>query len=285
MKTMIKRFVATPKKLAVAVAASCLSMGLTVPSQDAWAGEDTVAMEQRIQQLEATLQAMQDELARVRETAEQPMAKVEVLEERVAVVESVPHKKNSRVFFRGGFARNDTDRTGNILTDSNADNSGAGVNVGGLGVNTSDLTGNRPNGDNEAWYFGAGLEHNLTDDLWGFMDDTNVLAEIMFEYKEFDSETLNRAPLATAANDSVNAAAGTAGDVTAAVCASNLVNPGGNFGIVQNNGGPYGSCVNSVHVTQFTLSASPKVRFMNSSPCISLDYPCGFCFSCCESAF
>ena len=106
----------------------------------------------------------------------------------------------------------------------------------------------------------------MTPDLFGLWDDTSLWAEIMFEYKEFDQVDLNRAPLSTAANDSVNAASEThfvlePADGIVPVCASNDLIPTGTSGLITGNGGPYGHCSNSVHVTQFTLSAAPKIKF------------------------
>ena len=242
----------------------------TYGQKGAHAHGNAAAMEQRIQQLENALRSMQGEMTQLRGTS----GEVAKLEEKVETLGSSgggSGEKRHMVFFRGGYARNDHDRYGDILTDANADNSGgAATNIAGLGVSTSDLTGNKANGDRDAWYFGAGFDFSLTDDFWGLVPSTEVLAELQFEYKEFDAQDLNRAPLGTAANDSVNAAAGTAGEFngalpTSPVCATNATNPGGSSGLIQNNAGPYGSCSNSVHVTQFTLSASPKIKFMKGS--------------------
>ena len=204
------------------------------------------------------------------------MDRVQVLEERVAVVESVPHKAKAMVFFRGGFARNNKNRYGDILTDSNADNGGGAADslafdaLGAI-VTTSDLTGNDENGNRDGWYFGAGIEHVLTDDLWGLWGNTEALGEIMFEYKEFDRESLRRAPLPTAAGDSAEAAAGF-GSVPSAVCGPGVLNDG------VGGAGAYGNCTNTVTVTQFTLTASPKIKFMEGSALRPWIIPVGFGF-------
>ena len=246
---------------------ACIAVAVIAASNIVMADPHTDALEKRLKIMEKQMGMMQDELALVREEARQPSAKAIELEEWVAKVKKIePYEKKNMVFFRGGFARNDTDRTGDILTDANTDGSGSSAlpaNFGGL--NTRDFTGNPSNGNNNGWYFGAGIEHSITEDLFGLWDDTEMFGEILFEYKEFDSHTLNRAPLPTAANDSVNAAAnahGLTADQSIPVCASNLLEPKGNSGLIANNGGPYGSCINSVTVTQFTLTASPKIKFM-----------------------
>ncbi|HIG65548.1 MAG TPA: hypothetical protein EYQ43_08360, partial [Methyloprofundus sp.] len=71
------------------------------------------------------------------------------------------------VSFRGGFARNNEPRYGEILTDT-----------GGFG--------GQVNGEQEGWYVGAALDLVLSDDFFTLDDSIEVLGEIMFEYKEFD---------------------------------------------------------------------------------------------------
>ena len=114
-----------------------------------------------------------------------------------------------------------------------------------------------------------------------------VLAEIMFEYKEFDRTNLRRAPLATAANDSVNGVAVDGGTGTGAVVAADVLSSGPVCNGRENatlststaaGAGPYGSCSNSVTVTQFTLSASPKIKFMEGSDFRPWVIPAGFAF-------
>ena len=256
---------------------ACIAAAVIAASNIVMADPHTDALEKRLKIMEKQMRMMQDELARVREEARQPSAKALELEEWVAKVQKIePYEKKNMVFFRGGFARNDTDRTGDILTDANTDASGSTI------LNTQDFTGNPRNGDNRGWYFGAGIEHSITEDLFGLWDDTEMFGEILFEYKEFDSHTLNRAPLPTAANDSVNAAANAHGITegqSIPVCASNLLKPDGTSGLIVNNGGPYGSCTNNVTVTQFTLTASPKIKFMKGGDFRPWIIPAGFTFN------
>lgn len=237
----------------------------------------TTVLESRIKQMEESMRMMQSELSRVRSEAAKPGERVDVLEERVTMVERAPKKKNNMVFFRGGWSRNDHSREGSILTDANALNEGTGGNVGGLGVTTSQLTGNSPNGDEDGWYFGAGFDLNLSDDMFGLWEGTNLLGEISFTYKQFASKNLNRAPLGTAANDSATGAVG-AGELNAAVCGgvANVLGVSNTAGLVSNGGGPYGSCSANVTVTQFTITASPKIKFMEGSKLRPWIIPAGF---------
>jgi opacity protein-like surface antigen len=84
--------------------------------------------------------------------------------------------------------------------------------------------------DGEGWYVGAGFDHRLTDDLWGISDMASVDGEVMFEYKNFGSSH----------NTLVEAATGT---------------------VVTGNGLTSGVTTIENQLTQFTLTASPKIKF------------------------
>ena len=77
-------------------------------------------------------------------------------------------------------------------------------------------------GDNDGWYVGAGFDHNLTDDVWGLWDGAEVDGEVMFEYKNF----------------------GTGSNTLIAINSTSGVT-----GTIENK------------ITQFTLTASPKIKF------------------------
>jgi len=80
------------------------------------------------------------------------------------------------------------------------------------------------------WYVGAGVDFGLTNDLWGYLPKTDVSGEIMFEYKQFANNVKGNA-LANIPTMLVGAPE----------------NP------------------RNVTVSQFTLTASPKIRFMEGS--------------------
>jgi len=84
--------------------------------------------------------------------------------------------------------------------------------------------------DNDGWYTGAGFDFNLTDDVWGLMPGTSVYAELMFEYKNFSNSVQGNA----LANNPT-------------LLVGDVVNP------------------RSVTVSQFTLTASPKIKFFEGS--------------------
>jgi len=136
-----------------------------------------------------------------------------------AQVSNFASDNGNMVFFRAGFAGNASGREGQILPDTG----GAAAQV---------------NGDKDGAYFGAGFDFSLNDDLFGFHDGTEVLAEIMFEYKEYQKTKLDVAalPLVAGLSDTSN----------------------------------------YVTVSQFTLSAAPKVKFLKGSKFRPWVIPMGF---------
>jgi hypothetical protein len=76
------------------------------------------------------------------------------------------------------------------------------------------------------WYIGAGIDHRLTNDFWGLTDLMALDGELMFEYKNFGQSS----------NMLVSGA-------------STVLGPAGTLGSIQNQ------------ITQFTLAASPKIKF------------------------
>jgi len=152
--------------------------------------------------------------------------------EGAEAVRSAASDNGNMVFFRGGYANNKMSRN-DILT-----------NIGGA-------NGNGP-ASNDGWYFGAGFDFNLSQDAFGFHDSTEILAELMFEYKEFDRLTSAANPLATTVNSAIEGGA----------------TDGSNLGIVAGAG--------SVTMSQFSLTASPKVKFMKGSKFRPWIVPVGF---------
>ena len=151
------------------------------------------------------------------------------LKQRIAELENRPapvapaRTKDNMVFFRGGWAHANNHRDG-VSINSQV------VPVGAQGVS-----------DKDAWYFGAGLDFSVDDNLFGLMNNTEVLGEVMFEYKEF-SNHVNGNALAN--------------------------NPS------QLAGGAYNP--RTVTVSQFSLAASPKIKFMKGSDFRPWIIPVGF---------
>ncbi len=141
-------------------------------------------MHSNMQVMQSGMQAMQGELEKLRSESSQVTQKVEHIQQNeqkiqqassAKTVEVKEKNKNNMVFFRGGFAHNTQHHNG-LTFQSNVVPAGAQ---------------DRP--DKNAWYFGAGFDWNLTNDAWGMAPKTSVLAELMFEYKEFSSHVQGNA--------------------------------------------------------------------------------------------
>jgi len=135
------------------------------------AAKAVYAAPSKVDMLEAQLRAMQDEVAALRgqvHTAA-PVASVEAqkvqdLDARVATVETAAAKhaskaKNHMIYFRGGFAANDS-----VMVATTG--SGAG---------------------REGWNFGAGLDFSLTDNMFGLLNKTELLGELDLNYVDLGS--------------------------------------------------------------------------------------------------
>lgn len=144
------------------------------------------AANNKVEALEAQVQAMQYELQALRSEARRPVTtadsmKVQELDQWMASMKSEPSRKSgskdNMVFFRGGYAHADSLRGGTL------DPTAAGGNAGGA------LNG--AIGNQDAWYFGAGFDWSLDDSLFGMMSGTEVIAELMFDYKELGDKKPN----------------------------------------------------------------------------------------------
>lgn len=220
----------TKTKLALGVATATLTMAgaLVSPQATAHSKAERVAeaansraeaLEAQMNQMSQMMQSMQAELNRVKAEATRPSAeseKVQELDQWMTSVKSQPAKADDHhdntLFFRGGFAHMDQARNG-VSIQSQV------VPVGA-----------QDQSDTDGWYIGAGFDFSLTDDAWGMMDNTQVLAELLVEYKEYGTDIQGNA----LANDPT-------------ILAGGGLNP------------------RSVTVNQLTLAAAPKVKFMKGS--------------------
>lgn len=231
----------TKTKLAVGVASATLAMAgvMAAPQAAAHSKAERVAaatdkkveaLESQVRQMNSMMKAMQAELARVKTAPSQADPRVQELDEWMASVRSKPVKEETRdnmVFFRGGWARVDHTRNGVSIQSQVAP------------------VGAQDQADKDGFYVGAGFDFSLDDNLFGLMDNTEVLAELMFDYKEFSNNTQGNA---LANNPTI--VAGPALDAA-----------GGNaFGTTN-----IGAQPRDVTVSMFTLSASPKIKFMKGS--------------------
>lgn len=164
----------------LAVAAAMLACGVG----SAAAADDVAALQARLAQMEQQMAALKAELAKVAATAPAQEQKVQEIETRVARVEQAAPaaapaaKKGNRVFFRGGYASMVDDRADGAFTDMN--------NIpGALGL------GSVENEQDDGWYFGAGFDFLLSDNVFGLMPGTWALAELGLEFRDLGSEEVH----------------------------------------------------------------------------------------------
>ncbi len=236
-------------KIYLGVALSTLTMAgaLVSPQASALTKAERVAeaANNKTEMLEAQLRAMQDEIASLKAQVNNAPAgadsqKVQELDAWMASVKNAPvheqdHHDNT-LFFRGGYAHQNNNRGGTLDPTS--------IDALGLASRDGVLVG--PITDKDGWYFGAGFDFGLTDDAWGLMDDTQILAELMFDYTEF-------------ANNKPNGLSPAAVGVTNAV----------GFNLPAAN--TQGATVNMLR-----LSASPKIKFLKDKPFRPWLLPVGF---------
>lgn len=265
-------------KLVLGIAAATLTVAGAMVSQQAVAGtraqhhQREAALMSKVDVLEAQLRAMQDEVSSIRATSGQgaDAAKVQELDTWMQESKAKPVKTvhDNMIFFRGGYARNDSKRN-DLLTGNQFGGELGDLNTGDI-VNV--LGGGRTNKD--GWYIGAGFDFGLTDDVWGMMGDTEVDAELMVEWKNFGAKNFKNNPLIvtnTNTGNSANPPIGIPGNTTGPA-----VNISPNTGPLctlihfasQDEAGPGRAGSNAcggVTVSQLTISASPKIKFMKGS--------------------
>jgi opacity protein-like surface antigen len=243
-------------KLVLGIATATLTVAGALVSQQAVAGTraqhhaEVAAMASKVDVLEAQLRAMQDEVSSIRVASGQgaDQAKVQELDAWMQESKAKPAKvvHDNMIFFRGGFARNDTKRN-DLLTGSQFGGSNIPNVLGGGATNK------------DGWYVGAGFDFGLTDDVWGMMADTEVDAELMFEYKNFSAKHFNSPLQAPGGVAPVNLSPQGAAPLCTLIDHASYLSTGGLPGNAGTN-----SC-NGVTVSQFSLTAAPKIKFMKGS--------------------
>ena len=193
----------------------------------------------KVDALESQLQSMQAEIRSLKAASghhqiDPDTAKVQELDQWMSSVKEHKehHKggKDNMVFFRGGYGHNNDQRGGTLDPTGTA----------GLGTVFTGAIG-----DKDSWYFGAGFDWSLNDNLFGMMQGTEVLAELMFDYKQLGEKKQN----------GLNAVASGIIGIPAAVGAVNA---------------------QSATVNALTLAASPKIKFFKGSNFRPWLIPAGF---------
>lgn len=200
------------------------------------------ALASKVEMLEAQLRATQDEVTALRSAGGQGAAvadssKVQELDAWMQESKAKPAaEKKHMVFFRGGYGHNnDSGREGTVDPTSHPL---LGPAANGLVVGSI--------ADNDAWYFGAGFDFSLSDDLFGMWDNTEVLAELMFDYKQLAERQPN----------------GLSPQAVATLAALGYNIPPAN--------------TETATVNQLTLAASPKIKFFKGSKFRPWLIPVGF---------
>ncbi|MCG3202527.1 MAG: hypothetical protein NFCOHLIN_02410 [Gammaproteobacteria bacterium] len=215
--------------LAMAVGSALLAASMAAGAAS------TADLEKRLMQLEAELAALRQELKATQAAEPAQTQQVQSLENRVTAVEAPVKTLEDRV------AKVETMATppkipGNMiffrggytgLADDRA--FGAVTDVYGLGNDNSGDSG---------WNVGAGFDFLLSHDVWKLMPGTWVLAELGVEFSHIDSaETVLPVPTAECA-------------------------------LATGNVGPaLGNCLitGTNNLTMLTVSAAPKIKFMEDS--------------------
>ncbi|UJP05183.1 MAG: porin family protein [Nitrosomonas sp.] len=213
---------------------------------------DTAAA-QRVKELEARLQAMQSGMQAMQNSMHLMQSELEKLKtQSTQVTQKIEHIEQAET------TRETTRSTASAapVASVEPERDGSKVNMvffrGGFAHSAQHRNGlvfhsdvvpagvqDRP--DKNAWYFGAGFDWNLTKNTWGYAPGTSVLAELMFEYKDISSHVQGNA---------------------LANMPTQLVGGGAN---------PH-----SVSVTQLSIYASPKIKFMEGSRFRPWLIPAGF---------
>jgi outer membrane murein-binding lipoprotein Lpp len=241
-------------KLVLGIATAALTMGAALVSPQAMAHKAKKAHHHsssaqpsysKVDALESQVRMMQEELAALKaaQTSAAPVvdadtAKVEELDQWMASVKAAPvieKTKDNMIFFRGGYGHANATRGGTVDPTVVP---GVGASINGVAVGSI--------ADKDAWYMGAGFDFSLNNNLFGLMDDTEVLAELMFDYKEL----------------------GRRGQNGLSVQEVGVVNSLG-FNMPAAN-------TKTATVNQFTLAASPKIKFMKGSSFRPWIIPVGF---------
>ncbi len=226
-----------------ALAGLGLSIGLTMASPQVFAHDRAKVMEQQIKMLESQLKSLREDFYRVKDSADTEKREVEVLKQEIRDEKEELKKAHAEhhemTKKHDEFERTVARRDRVLFFRGGYAHNLQGRNGSSIQSNVAPV-GVQEAGDNNGWYVGAGLDWSLTRDVWGLVPKTNVYAELMFEYKRFGAS--QGSALANIPTTLVGAPD----------------NP------------------RSVTISQFTVSAAPKIKFMEGSDFRPWIIPAGF---------
>ncbi len=202
---------------------ACLSV---MAASQAYA-QDAAA--QRIQQLENTLQQIHDELNRIKAESARAQEMQNELNRVKAESAQTTQKVEQIEEARAAREKASVDGISNkkIMLFFRGGYGRSDQHRNGVSIESRVAPiGAQEQSDRHAWYTGAGFDFQLTRDTWGYVPKTEIHAELMFEYLQYGHGIQGN----VLANEPTQLAGG-------------ADNPRG------------------VTVNQFTLTASPKIKF------------------------
>jgi hypothetical protein len=213
------------------VAAAVATFG-AVPQDAAARGHSSSAaveasLESRLNAMEAEMQALRSELAAAKAETQQQVQETAQKVDATQQQQQATEERLAKDEEKEGDPESLLFFRGGFSHMSHGRNNELLINNNVLNALGATTYNNPNNGD--GWYVGAGLDHRLTKDLWGMTDLVAVDGEVMFQYMNFG----------TSQNALVQSATGT---------------------IITGNGLTPGLAIRN-QLTQFTLAASPKVKF------------------------
>jgi opacity protein-like surface antigen len=172
-------------KLALGIATATLTMAGALVSPQAAAGSkakhhaEVASVSSKVDAMEAELQAMRAEINGLRAAANRPAdaGKVQELDQWMASVKSGKAKidgpKDHLFSARGGWMHFNDNRNGTTT-------------LGSTSANATTF-----NADQDAHYYGAAIDYNINNDLFGLMDHTSFGMEFGVEYAQIGNSKTN----------------------------------------------------------------------------------------------
>ena len=223
-----------------------LAIGLILACLGAQAESDVAVLQQRLDRMQREMMSLRAELAQLSAQAPAQAQKVDAIESRVTKVETTPAPAPSaktpgnRVFFRGGYTKLPDDRANGAFTDM--------INVPGA-IGLADIN----NDADDGWYFGAGFDFLLSRDTLGLIPGAWTIAELGLEFRNLggkDAHLIGPVAECLLLNDIK------AGGVPGALNCTNIKG--------------------KQNMMMLTVSASPKIKFMEGSKLRPWIIPAGF---------
>jgi hypothetical protein len=206
------------------------------------AGPTVTDLQAQVRELENALASLKGQLADIQQTRPQHESDLRQLNNRVSAVESAastPVKELEERVARVERADATPRKSGNELFFRGGFSQLMEDRAFGSFTDTHGLLGlSPPNTEDNGWYVGAGFDFLLTRDVWGMMSGTSVFAELGLEFKHLGSRNTNTV-------------------VPLAECLLSPTSPGAVPCVTAARG--------DVDITMLTVSASPKIEFMEGS--------------------